>query len=133
LKEVESMRIGGIALVILAAAAVACIGAASDETADRMFDGKYLFHMTCADCHGQAGEGVYLFGVPLAGDAFITASPDQTIASVINMGRKYRDKMYPAYMGMPKFEYITGGKLQAIIDYIKGPLQSGAAAPASGS
>jgi|WetSurMetagenome_2_1015567.scaffolds.fasta_scaffold25946_4 mono/diheme cytochrome c family protein len=117
------MRTGGVVLAILSAAAAVSICAAQDQTADKMFDGKYLFGVSCADCHGAVGQGVTLFGPPLAGDAFITASPDETIGKVINMGRKYRDKMHPDYMGMPKFQYITGGQLQALVDYLKGPLQ----------
>jgi len=26
-------------------------------------------------------------------------------------------------MGMPRFQFITGGELLALIDYLKGPLQ----------
>jgi mono/diheme cytochrome c family protein len=128
------MRLGGIALAVLLAVAAVSIGAAGDQaTTDKLFDGAFLYRQSCEGCHGTAGEGVTLFGPPLAGDAFITASGDEAIAYVINMGRKYRDKMYPAYPGMPKFQHITGGELQALIDYLKGPLQQGAAKPASGS
>jgi mono/diheme cytochrome c family protein len=128
------MRIRLIVLAGVLAAAAISIGAASDQvTVDKLFDGAFLYRQSCDDCHGEAGEGVSLFGPPLAGDAFITASGDEAIGYVINMGRKYRDKMYPAYSGMPKFQFITGGELQSLIDYLKGPLQGTAKKPASGS
>ena len=127
------MRVGGIAFLILLAAAAISIGAAQDQTADKLFDGKYVYNRSCAGCHGAMGEGVTLFGPPLAGDAFVTSSGDEAIANVINMGRKYRDKMYPAYSGMPKFQFITGGELQALVDYLKGPLQGSSGKAPSGS
>jgi mono/diheme cytochrome c family protein len=128
------MRIGGAVLVLVLAVAALSIGAAGDQTAaDKMFDGAYVYNLRCAGCHGASGEGVTLFGPPLARDAFVTASGDDAIGYVINMGRKYRDKMYPAYCGMPKFQFITGGELQALIDHLKGPLQEPAAKAASGS
>jgi mono/diheme cytochrome c family protein len=92
--------------------------------ADEMFDGAYVYRLRCEDCHGTKGEGVTLFGPPLAGNAFIKVSTPEAIGDVINMGRKYRDKEYPEYMGMPRFQFITGGELRALIDYLKGPLQT---------
>jgi mono/diheme cytochrome c family protein len=91
--------------------------------ADQMFDGDYVYHRACAGCHGASGEGVILFGPPLAGDATIKVDSSEAIGTIITMGRKYRDKQYPEYCGMPKFQFITGGELQALIDYLKGPLQ----------
>jgi mono/diheme cytochrome c family protein len=123
-------RIGAVALAFLLAAAVIAIAATTDQKndqmlADKMFDGAFVYHQKCADCHGAMGEGVTLFGPPLAGDAFVTASGPDAIGYVINNGRKYRDKMYPEYSGMPKFQFITGGELLALIDHLKGPLQAG--------
>jgi mono/diheme cytochrome c family protein len=127
------MRFGGMVLAIVMAAAAISLGAANDQTiADKAFDGAYVYHRACADCHGASGEGVTLFGPPLAGDAFVTASGDEALGYVINMGRKYRDKMYPAFSGMPKFQFITGGELQALIDHVKGPLQKPTKKTASG-
>jgi mono/diheme cytochrome c family protein len=128
------MRIGGIVLVMVLAVVAISVGATSEqETADKMFDGAHVYQRSCAGCHGATGKGVTLFGPPLAGDAFVTASGADAIGYVINNGRKYRDKMYPAYPGMPKFQFITGGELQALIDYVKGPLQEPAKKAASGS
>jgi mono/diheme cytochrome c family protein len=134
-KEVETMRVRGTVFVcgIVLAAAAMSIGATNDQaTADTTFDGAYVYNRSCASCHGASGEGVTLFGPPLAGDAFITASGDDAIGRVIIMGRKYRAKMYRAYSGMPRFQYITGGELQALIDYLKGPLQEMSKKAASG-
>jgi mono/diheme cytochrome c family protein len=128
------MRTGWVVLALVLASAAFSAGAPDDNTtAGKMFDGTYTYHRRCAGCHGESGEGVSLFGPPLAGDAFVTASGADAIGYVINMGRKYRDKMYPAYSGMPKFQFITGGELQALIDHLKGPLQEPAKKAASGS
>jgi mono/diheme cytochrome c family protein len=123
------MRNGSMATVILVAAAAAAISIAAtgdQKVADEMFDGAYWFHRCCADCHGPMGEGVSLFGVPLAGDAFVTASPADAIGYTITHGRKYQQMVYPAYAGMPKFQFITGGQLESLIDYLKGPIQASA-------
>jgi mono/diheme cytochrome c family protein len=92
--------------------------------ADEMFDGAYVYRLRCDDCHGDDGEGVTLFGPPLVGDAFIKTGTPEAIGEVIHMGRKYMEKEYPEYMGMPRFQFIRGGELLALIDYLKGPLQS---------
>jgi mono/diheme cytochrome c family protein len=114
---------GIMLLVVLVAAAVSIGAADKPDPADTMFDGAYLYRRSCDDCHGDSGEGVTLFGPPLAGDAFVTSSGPDAIGYVINNGRKYRDKMYPEYSGMPKFQFITGGELRALIDHLTGPLQ----------
>jgi mono/diheme cytochrome c family protein len=58
---------------------------------DVVFDGDYVYDTHCANCHGEGGMGVTLFGPPLRGDAFVTQGDNQAIAKVIQMGRKYRD------------------------------------------
>jgi mono/diheme cytochrome c family protein len=121
--EVEMKRIWAVMLAIVLAIAWVSMGAAEDQTTDKMFDGKYIFLRNCAGCHGASGEGVSLFGPPLVGDAFVTAGGSDAIGYVITMGRKYRDKLYPEYCGMPKFQFITGGELQALIDHLTGPIQ----------
>ena len=128
------IRIRWMVIVIVLVAAAVSIAATDDQmTADKMFDGKYVYDRSCAGCHGTSGEGVTLFGPPLVGSAFMKSSGDEAIGYVIKMGRKYRDKTYPAFMGMPKFQFITGGELQALIDYIKGPLGEAPKKATSGS
>jgi len=118
------MRVSAIVLLIVLAAGAVSIAATDDQMmADKMFDGKYVYSRSCAGCHGMSGEGVTLFGPPLVADTFLKSSGDDAVGYVINMGRKYRAKMFPAYMGMPKFQFIRGGELQALIDYMRGPLQ----------
>ncbi len=91
--------------------------------ADEMFDGAHTFQRRCIGCHGKSGEGVTLFGPPLAGSAFIMTGTSETIGEVIQNGRKYNDMHYPEYSGMPAWQFIRGGELQALIDFLKGPLQ----------
>jgi mono/diheme cytochrome c family protein len=94
-----------------------------------MFDGAYLFHKYCSGCHGSMGQGIYLFGITLKGDAYVTAGKPEVIAETIQMGRKYRDKLHPEYSGMPKFQYIRAGEIDALIAYLKGPLQESSMEP----
>jgi mono/diheme cytochrome c family protein len=91
---------------------------------DAVFDGDYIYDTSCASCHGEGGLGVTLFGPPLKGDAFITQGDNQAIAKVIQMGRKYRDKLYPDYMGMPRFQFIRARQTEDLIAYLKGDLQT---------
>jgi mono/diheme cytochrome c family protein len=98
-------------------------GSSFKELADQMYDGAYIFHLRCSGCHGKSGEGVTLFGPPLLKDPFVTLNPDDKIKEVILHGRKYENMHYPAYSGMPQWQFIRGGELQALVNYLKGPLQ----------
>ena len=87
------------------------------------FDGEWEYQTRCATCHGAKGQGIYAFGVPLKGDAFVTSAPPPAIISVIQNGRYNRARAYPDYAGMPAFNYIRAGQAQALVNYLKGGLQ----------
>ncbi len=109
---------------LAAACAALVIGlAAAAVGQEDMFDGGYIYQRSCATCHGSSGEGIGLFGPHLRGNAFVTSSSMDAIGEVIQMGRKYRNKHHPEYSGMPRFQFIRGGDLRALIDYVGGPLQ----------
>jgi mono/diheme cytochrome c family protein len=113
----------GIGLLI----AAGTVPVAGEEA---MFDGDYVFHKYCSGCHGKNGQGIELFGIPLRGDPYVTAGKPEIIAQTIQMGRKYRDKLHREYSGMPKFQYIRAGEIDALIAYLKGPLQEASSEPA---
>jgi mono/diheme cytochrome c family protein len=48
------------------ATATTAVGSSPMAAADEMFDGAYSYGLMCASCHGASGEGVTLFGPPLA-------------------------------------------------------------------
>jgi mono/diheme cytochrome c family protein len=94
-----------------------------------VFDGEWTYRNYCAGCHGDTGEGIELFGIPLRGDAYVSAGKAEVIAETIHRGRKYRDKLHPEYSGMPRFQYMRVGEMDALIAYLKGPLQESSSEP----
>jgi len=96
---------------------------ASAEDAKAAFDGEWRYEVSCAGCHGSAGEGVSAFGPPLKGNQLVLNAPAETIIQVIQKGRYNRDRAYADYPGMPAFVYIRAGEAEALVDYMKGGLQ----------
>jgi len=114
------------AITILALCALCFAFQAAGPSAygrDSRFDGEWVFSLYCSGCHGEKGEGVELFGPALRGNKGVEVVGSEAIAELVHMGRKYGDKTYPEYSGMPRFQYIRGGEMDALIDYLKGPLQ----------
>lgn len=118
-----------VVLLVFAVALGFSLKVARGAQEDAVFDGDYVYDVNCSGCHGDTGGGVFLFGPPLKGDGFITKGDDKSIASVIQMGRKYRAKMYKDYMGMPRFQFIRAAEMDALIAYLKGGLQTTTAEP----
>ncbi|MEX0729366.1 MAG: cytochrome c [Aquisalimonadaceae bacterium] len=88
------------------------------------FDGEWRYRTSCAGCHGADGEGNYGFGPALKGNAFVQNVPAGNIVGVIQNGRLYDDRNFPAYPGMPAFDYIRAGEADALVTYLKGGLQN---------
>lgn len=112
-------------------AALACAGlmgaaallVSAQSTADESFDGAWRYYVSCAGCHDNDGSGVYAFGPPLKGNAFVQNAPASIIIQVIQKGRNYEERSHLAYVGMPAFHYIRGGEAEALVNYLKGELQ----------
>lgn len=94
------------------------------QLATQLWDGKHTYEVSCSSCHGDWGQGIRLFGPPLKGDAFVVHAPESLIAKTIQDGRQGPYKHFRAYSGMPRFQYLRGGKLLALIAYLKGGLQT---------
>ncbi len=96
----------------------------AQSTADESFDGAWRYYVSCAGCHDDDGSGVYAFGPPLKGNAFVQNAPASVIIQVIQKGRNYEERNHLAYVGMPAFHYIRGGEAEALVSYLKGELQN---------
>ena len=120
------MKVPKATLAALACAGMlgAVSGNASAQSADELFDGAWRYKASCAGCHNDDGTGVYAFGPPLKGNAFVQNAPPQVIIQVIQQGRNYGERNHLAYVGMPAFHYIRAGEAEALVNYLKGDLQN---------
>ena len=103
----------------------------ADTDANKYWNGDKEYHVHCSSCHGNWGQGIGIFGPPLKGDAFVVSGGADLIAKTILEGRQGAFKHYRAYSGMPEFNFLSDGEVDAIVDYLKNGLQS--ATPPSGS
>jgi disulfide bond formation protein DsbB len=63
--------------------------------------GKALFAMTCAACHGPAGEGVQGLGKDMTTSTFITEMSDEELMAFIKVGRLPTDPLNTTGVLMP--------------------------------
>lgn len=102
---------------------VAARQAYADTDANKYWNGDAQYHVHCSSCHGDWGQGIGLFGPPLKGDAFVVHGSVDIIAQTIEQGRQGAFKHYRAYSGMPVFNFLAVGEVDAIVDYLKNGLQ----------
>ncbi|WP_329671394.1 cytochrome c [Limnobacter sp.] len=114
-------------LLYAAAVGLGCIltakQACADTDANKYWNGDTQYHVHCSSCHGNWGQGIGLFGPPLKGDAFVVHGSVDIIAQTIEQGRQGAFKHYRAYSGMPVFNQLPVGEIDAIVDYLKNGLQ----------
>jgi mono/diheme cytochrome c family protein len=100
--------------------------AIADTDANKFWNGDKSYHEHCSSCHGNWGQGIGIFGPPLKGDAFVVSGGADLIAKTIEEGRQGPFKHYRAYSGMPVFNFLSDGEVDAIVDYLKNGLQTAA-------
>jgi mono/diheme cytochrome c family protein len=98
--------------------------ATADTDANKFWNGDKEYHVHCSSCHGNWGQGIGIFGPPLKGDAFVVSGGADLIAKTIQEGRQGPFKHYRAYSGMPVFNFLSDGEIDAIVDYLKNGLQT---------
>ena len=91
-------------------------------------DGAGYYSMRCASCHGANGEGTDSvapsLGPPLRGNALVKNAPVQVIAQIIRRGRSGKARVYNShYPNMPAFGAEMVPDVEALVAYLKGPLQ----------
>lgn len=96
---------------------------ASAQQASQLFDGQWRYRASCAGCHAEDGSGYYPFGPALKGNPFVQNAPLPALVQVIQQGRNYDDRTHLAYVGMPAFQYLRAGDVEALVAYLKGDLQ----------
>ncbi len=113
---------------IVAGACLLALGgfssSAFSQSVDELFDGAWRYQASCAGCHDSDGSGIYPFGPPLKGNAFVQNAPVPIVVQVIQNGRNYGERNHLAYVGMPAFHYIRGGEAIALVNYMKNGLQN---------
>jgi len=111
-----------VAGLLVAASFVFCSSAYAD------IDAAGYYQMRCSSCHGVHGEGTDSvapsLGPPLKGNALVVNAPAQVIAQIIRRGRSGKARVYNShYPNMPSFGAEAVPDVEALIAYLKGPLQ----------
>ena len=91
-------------------------------------DSAGYYRMRCASCHGTSGEGTDQvapsLGPALRGNALVKNAPAQVIARIIRRGRSGKARTYNSYYpNMPSFGPEAVPDVDALVEYLKGPLQ----------
>ena len=111
-----------LAGLVIAATFLCCSSAYADV------DGAGYYKMRCSSCHGANGEGTDSvapsLGPALRGNALVKNAPVEVIAQIIRRGRSGKARVYNShYPNMPSFGAEAVPDLEALIAYLKGPLQ----------
>jgi mono/diheme cytochrome c family protein len=117
-----ALRMRPVAGLVIAAALLCCSSAYAD------FDAAGYYSMRCSSCHGRNGEGTDSvapsLGPALRGNALVKNAPVQVIAQIIRRGRSGKARVYDShYPNMPSFGPETVPDVEALVAYLKGPLQ----------
>jgi disulfide bond formation protein DsbB len=84
--------------------------------------GQQEFAMTCAACHGPAGEGIQGLGKDLTASQFVTDQTDSELIDFIKVGRDPGDPLNTTGIGMPAKggnPALSDEELQNIVSYIR--------------
>jgi mono/diheme cytochrome c family protein len=108
--------------LVVAAAVAFCSSAHAD------IDAAGYYKMRCSSCHGAQGEGTDSvapsLGPPLRGNALVKNAPVPIIAQIIRRGRSGKARVYNShYPNMPSFGAEAVPDVEALVAYLKGPLQ----------
>lgn len=99
----------------------------ADTPASQFWNGEKQYMVHCASCHGNWGQGIGIFGPPLKGDALVVDAGNDVVAKTILEGRQGPYKLYKNFSGMPEFNFLSVGQVDAIVDYLKNGLQKATA------
>jgi mono/diheme cytochrome c family protein len=117
-----AIRMRPVTGLVVAVAFAFCSSAYAD------IDAAGYSSMRCASCHGVRGEGTDSvapsLGPPLRGNALVMNAPIQVIAQIVRRGRAGKARLYNShYPNMPSFGPEAVPDVEALIAYLKGPLQ----------
>jgi mono/diheme cytochrome c family protein len=117
-----AIRMRPVAGLAVAVALLSCSTAYAD------FDAAGYYNMRCASCHGAKGEGtdsvVPSLGPALRDNALVKNAPVQVITQIIRRGRSGKARVYNShYPNMPSFGAEAVPDVEALVAYLKGPLQ----------
>lgn len=90
-------------------------------------DGADTFSKNCASCHGQDAKGMDYVAPSLVGSEWLASASAEDIKALVRSGRQGADKRFPKKYpaAMPPFteSQISAEDLDALVSYLKGPLQ----------
>lgn len=92
------------------------------------FDAAGYYKMRCSNCHGDVGQGTRhllpSLGPALKGNPFVANGSVAAIRTVIRKGRQGERRLYnDTFPNMPSFGSEAIPDVEALIGYLKGPLQ----------
>jgi mono/diheme cytochrome c family protein len=95
-------------------------GTAADQTA-QFADGKKIYALHCAECHGEQGEGAQGAYAPLAANRAVgLTTPTNLVQAVLNGGFTPATAANPRPYGMPPFRQILDDReVAAVLTYIR--------------
>lgn len=98
-------------------------------TAQAEFDAAGYYQLRCGSCHGVDGEGTDRvfpsLGPALRGNALVQNAPDAVLIQIIRRGRSGKERVYNShYPNMPAFGVEMVPDVEALVTYLKGPLQN---------
>lgn len=111
------------------AVSVSALACAFPLAASADFDAAGYYELRCATCHGDKGQGTRNWGVPptgpaLKGNPFVVNGSPAAIRTVIRKGRQGERRLYDdAYPNMPAFGPGLVPDVDALVAYLKGPMQ----------
>ncbi len=92
------------------------------KPAARAHDGKKLYEMSCAACHGMDAKGLPNLGKDMVSSEFVQGLSDAELVAFIKKGRGTDDPANTTKIAMPPKggnPALDDAKLQAIVTYIR--------------
>ena len=91
-------------------------------------DAAENYKLRCSHCHGSNGQGTRgvlpSLGPALKGNPFVVNGSPAAIAQVIRKGRSGQKRIYDdTYPNMPSFGFEVVPDTEAMVAYLKGPMQ----------
>jgi mono/diheme cytochrome c family protein len=91
-------------------------------------DAAEMYKLRCSGCHGANGQGTRAslpsLGPALKGNPFVVNGSPAAIGQVVRKGRSGQKRIYDdTYPNMPAFGFEAVPDTEALVAYLKGPMQ----------
>jgi mono/diheme cytochrome c family protein len=92
---------------------------ANDKDNDNEVDGKAIFGLICALCHGPVGEGKPMMAPPLNEKKFQEEHDDEYMADIIKNGRPIEEKEFKEILITMPPQDLTDTEIEAVIKHVR--------------